>query len=110
LLENQIDKNACIIDYGCGYGSLVDILNKEKYTDVQGFDISIELVNRGNGVENIFQIDLPYGLPIENNSVDCFFLFAVLTCIPENEFEKELIKKLFSKLKKSGFIYISDYY
>jgi SAM-dependent methyltransferase len=112
LLENLIDKNACIIDYGCGYGRLVDILNKEKFTDVQGFDISIELINRGNrnGVENIFQIDLPYGLPVENNSVDCFLLFAVLTCIPENELQMELFKTLLSKLKKGGIIYISDYY
>lgn len=112
LLENYVGKKSCIVDYGCGYGRIVNELNRNDFTNVQGFDISVELINRGNknGVENIFQIDLPHGLPVENNSVDCFLLFAVLTCIPENENQVELIETLFSKLKKGGIIYFSDYY
>lgn len=112
LLEKFVDKDACIVDYGCGYGRLIEKLNEEKFTNVKGFDISAELINRGNknGIESIFQIDMPHGLLVENNSVDCFLLFAVLTCIPENALQVELIQTLYSKLKRGGIIYISDYY
>lgn len=112
LLEKFVYKDSCIVDYGCGYGRIVDELNEIGFTNVQGFDFSIELINRGNknGIENIFQIDSVTDLPIENNSVDCFLLFAVLTCIADNKSQMELIKILFSKLKAGGIIYISDYY
>ncbi|MFM2223923.1 MAG: hypothetical protein RJA07_125 [Bacteroidota bacterium] len=112
LLEKFVSKNSCIVDYGCGYGRIVKELNDNGFNVVKGFDFSVELINRGhkNGVENIFQIDSAIDLPIKNNSVDCFLLFAVLTCIPDNQSQIELIEILFKKLKTGGIIYISDYY
>ncbi|MEY4877136.1 MAG: hypothetical protein RL708_2285 [Bacteroidota bacterium] len=112
FLEKFVSKDSCIVDYGCGYGRIVKELNDNAFNDVKGFDFSVELINRGHkiGVENIFQIDSASDLPIENNSVDCFLLFAVLTCIPGNKSQMELIEILFSKLKTGGIIYISDYY
>ncbi len=112
LLEKFVSKQSCIVDYGCGYGRIVKDLNDSGFKDVKGFDFSIELIKRGNknGVENIFQFESAIDLPIENNSVDCFLLFAVLTCITENTNQVELIETLYSKLKKGGIIHISDYY
>lgn len=112
LLEKYVSKNSVIVDYGCGYGRIVKELNDNHYVDVKGFDFSIELIKRGfkNGIENIFQIDSVLDLPIEDNSIDCFILFAVLTCIPDNSSQMELINHLFTKLKTGGIIYLSDYY
>lgn len=112
LLEKFVSKNSFIVDYGCGYGRIVKELMDFGFVDVKGFDFSIELINRGkkNGIENIFQIDSATQLQIEDSSVDCFILFAVLTCVPDNNSQLELIEILFSKLKKGGIMYISDYY
>lgn len=112
LLAKFISKDVCIVDYGCGYGRIVEELTQNNFTNVKGFDTSIELINRGkkNGVENIFHFDSIEELPIEKNSVDCFLLFAVITCLPENKSQIDLVDFLLSKLKVGGIIYISDYY
>ena len=111
-IESYINQRSTIVDYGCGYGRLVKELTENGYSNVRGFDISAELINRGikNGVQNIATINSPLELSIENESVDCFMLFAVLTCIPKNKDQEDLIQLLHSKLKSGGIIYISDYY
>ncbi len=112
LLGRYINKNAVIVDYGCGYGRLVSALRDAGYTNVSGFDTSEELINRGknDGVPNLFFLDDLDKIPVEDSSVDCILLFAVLTCIPANRAQKALVDLLHRKLKKGGVIYISDYY
>jgi hypothetical protein len=58
----------------------------------------------------LYTIENPTELTLEENSVDCIILFAVLTCIPSNEGQISLLSLLLSKLKKGGILYISDYY
>lgn len=112
LLLKFVTKEDRIVDYGCGYGRIVKELTEKKFTDVTGFDTSNELIERGcrDGVVKLFHFNDIDTLPIDNNSVDCFLLFAVLTCIPFNLAQIKLINTLYSKLKPNGIIYISDYY
>lgn len=111
LLLQYVDRNSSVIDYGCGYGRIVNELLESGFQNTVGYDTSIELINRGkNSHLPIHHISDPVHLPLERNSVDCFLLFAVLTCIPSNIGQSDLIKLLHSKLKPGGIIYISDYY
>lgn len=112
LLNNFIKKDSIVIDVGCGYGRIIELLKAEGFNNVIGFDTSVEMIKRGisNGIENIFHFNELTELPISNNSVDCFMLFAVLTCIPENSAQNKLMSYLKIKLKPKGIIYISDYY
>ena len=112
LLSAYVSKDSSILDFGCGYGRIVSELHAAGYNNVLGFDTSSELVKRGikAGVQNIFHIEEPALLPVDNNSIDCMLLFAVLTCIPSNRGQKDLVSLLFSRLKPGGIIYISDYY
>lgn len=111
VLSNYVQTTDYIIDFGCGYGRLIKLLKEYHFQNVTGFDTSKELISRGlsEGVSSIFHIDEAECLPIENNSVACFLLFAVLTCIPSNQAQKDLLKILHSGLKTNGIIYISDY-
>jgi SAM-dependent methyltransferase len=110
LFSRYVGKTASIIDYGCGYGRLVKQLLENGYGNTVGYDTSGLLIERGKRDFDIpiHPIKHPGDLP--TNPADCILLFAVLTCIPPNRSQKELINILSSRLKQGGFIYISDYY
>ena len=112
LLDGYLNKQSKILDFGCGYGRLVKELSDHAFENVVGYDTSKELINRGRRENNlpVFHIETPADLPVGSNSIDGILLFAVLTCIPSNKAQTELLALLHSKLKPGGIIYISDYY
>ena len=111
LLRKYADENSVIVDFGCGYGRLVKELLAAGFNNTKGYDTSLQLVERGRlaGLA-LNHIADPSALPFENSTVDCILLFAVLTCIPSNKGQMDLIELLRSKLKPGGILYISDYY
>lgn len=48
-------------------------------------------------------------IPFEDNSFDAVILFGVLTCVPDNESQKELLNNIKKVLKPGGVIYINDF-
>ncbi|WP_136668007.1 bifunctional 2-polyprenyl-6-hydroxyphenol methylase/3-demethylubiquinol 3-O-methyltransferase UbiG [Flavobacterium sp. H122] len=112
LLQNYFSPSNKILDYGCGYGRIVKELNKKGYNNVIGIDTSDELVLRGKNENNLNLQAIASPTEISNlpNLFDAVILFAVLTCIPSNEGQKNLISLLSNQLNKDGIIYISDYY
>jgi SAM-dependent methyltransferase len=111
LLGKYISPEATIIDFGCGYGRVVSDLQHAGYHHLRGYDTSMQLVQRGKAMGlPLHHIPTPAELPIANNSVDCILLFAVLTCIPSNRGQEELLYLLHSRLKPGGVLYVSDYY
>ena len=111
LLLKYIERSAIVIDYGCGYGRIINELIESEFSNLAGFDTSIEFIKKGQQQHlPIHYIHTPEDLPLEPNSVDCFLLFAVLTCIPSNSGQSSLITLLHSKLKPGGIIYVSDYF
>ncbi|CAN5693709.1 hypothetical protein BH11BAC3_BH11BAC3_08740 [soil metagenome] len=112
LLKKYVATNAKLIDFGCGYGRVVDILlHGVSFTNITGYDTSSLLVKRGVEQHLPLQyINEPTDLPVDENSIDCIVLFAVLTCIPSNKGQQSLINLLYSKLKPGAILYVSDYY
>lgn len=112
VLDKYFQKNNFVLDYGCGYGRIVSKLHELGFANIQGFDTSKKLIERGKAESDlpIFHINTPADLSIKNNSVDNVLLFAVLTCIPSNKGQQELLDLLYSKLKHNGILYLSDYY
>jgi SAM-dependent methyltransferase len=102
-----------ILDYGCGYGRITGILFNAGFKNIVGVDTSYQLIERGKQLNNgikLLAIENPLAMPFSDAYFDVIILFAVLTCIPSNDGQKELISLLQSKLKNGGIIYISDYY
>lgn len=112
LINNFLNNQSRIVDFGCGYGRIVKQLTDLGFENVCGFDTSKELIARGISENNLslYHIDNPTDIKLEDNSIDLIILFAVLTCIPSNKGQNSLISLLLSKLKKGGILYISDYY
>lgn len=105
-----VTTDAAIADYGCGYGRLVGPLREAGFENVTGYDTSEMMVERGrrDGLP-LVHISSPGGLPVADASLDCILLVALLTCIPENTGQKELVSILERKLKPGGLFYVMDF-
>lgn len=102
---------AKILDVGCGYGRTLNELYRNDYKNLIGIDFSEKLIARGKNlypsltlhIQHTEDIDLP------DNSVDAVILFAVLTCIIDDNAQKHLLSEIKRVLKPNGIIYINDF-
>ena len=81
------DKNATILDIGCGTGSFVWYLNQSGYTNAVGIDISEEQIAHGRsmGIEHIQRADLQVFLSERKNQFDCIIARDVMEHFAKQE-------------------------
>jgi SAM-dependent methyltransferase len=111
LIPDFIKKNSLIVDYGCGYGRTLNELYTQGYRNLLGFDFSEEMVERGRSEFPYLDLKTSKDNKIdgESGTVDMVILFAVLTCITEDEKQEALIREMKRVLKPNGLIYINDF-
>jgi len=80
------------------------------YRNCIGMDNSIKMIDRAKREfpKITFKINKSSIIPLMDKSVDVIFLFTVLTCIPLDADQDNLISEFRRILKKGGLIYISD--
>ncbi|HKB66376.1 MAG TPA: class I SAM-dependent methyltransferase [Pyrinomonadaceae bacterium] len=109
-LEKYSDKQARILDYGCGYGRTLAELSRAGFSNLVGADFSQRMLARA-------QVEIPgasfvrndgRGLPFANDNLDAVLLFAVLTCIPNGNDQRWLITQVERVLRPGGVVYVSD--
>ena len=109
-LEKYSDEHARILDYGCGYGRTLGELSEAGYENLFGMDFSERMLRRCR--KEVFQSRLirndGSGLPLQPNSFDAVLLFAVLTCIPDDDEQRILLTEVGRVLRPGGLIYLSD--
>ena len=110
-LTRLLPRDAVILDYGCGQGRLSGELVGLGYVNVLGIDSSHEMIRVAReevpdaGFVEIDGATLPCG----DASIDAVLLFAVLTCIPADDAQKNLLREFKRILKPGGLLLISDY-
>lgn len=109
-LKRYTGLRARIVDFGCGYGRTLGELLHAGYENTIGVDFSFRMLTRcrsefpGLGlVQNSGQT-----IPLRQDSVDVVLLLAVLTCIPSDEGQLELISEIRRVLHPGGLLFISD--
>ena len=106
-----VNRQARILDYGCGYGRICNELSRQGYTDLVGVDISAAMIARGRALYP--QLDLRHipelNLLFTGQSFDACLLFAVLNCVPADRDQIALIDELHRLLRPGGVLYLSDY-
>lgn len=111
LLETNIDKEAFIVDYGCGYGRTLDELFRKGYENTLGLDFSFNMIARGKRsyprLKLKFITSSHTNLP--DSSVDMVLLFAVLTCIVKDEEQQLVMEEIKRILKPGGVVYAMDF-
>ena len=108
-----IDRRARVLDYGCGYGRLAGLLVRQGFENVEGVDVAPRLVSRAKNEQpgaRFTVLTNPPQLDQQEDSVDLVLLFAVLTCIPGDAGQRELVTELRRVLRPGGLLYVSDLY
>ncbi|MEY4548197.1 MAG: hypothetical protein RL685_4392 [Pseudomonadota bacterium] len=111
LLREWLPLDRRILDFGCGYGRICQELVDAGYRDVVGVDSAAEMIRRGGQryPELTLQTLESQGLSYPAESFDAMLLIAVLTCVPQDRGQTELIATLTRLLRPGGLLYISDY-
>ena len=110
-INNFINKDSVILDVGCGYGRTLNDFYKLNYHNLTGIDYSENMISRAKKLnpQITYKLMSDNLIPFNDNSFDCIILFAVLTCIIENNDQIKIINEIYRVLKPDGVIYISDY-
>jgi len=100
-----------ILDYGCGYGRLLEELRGHGYRDLIGADTSAAMVARARRLVPDVPIHLAGDLPLpeRDGSFSGILLFAVFTCIPGDDDQRALVSEVSRLLAPGGSVYVSDF-
>lgn len=109
--SKYVPSKANILDIGCGYGRTLNELYKNGYKNLTGIDFSEKLVTRGKNLYPNLNLCIKptENIDFQDNSMDAVILFAVLTCIIDNNAQKYLLSEIKRVLKPNGIIYINDF-
>jgi ubiquinone/menaquinone biosynthesis C-methylase UbiE len=101
---------AKILDYGCGYGRTLAELSQAGYEHAVGTDFSEAMLRRARRAVTDSMLVRNNGsdLPFKSESIDAVLLFAVLTCIPNDNNQRVLLSEVQRVLRPGGLLYISD--
>jgi SAM-dependent methyltransferase len=111
IFLRHVDKNARILDFGCGYGRTLAELAEAGYADLTGLDFSEPLIERGRAEHpDLNLIAYPGGrLPFDDNTFDAALMLGVFTCIIETREQAETLLELKRVLKPDGLLYVNDF-
>lgn len=104
------DPEARILDYGCGYGRTLAELSRAGYHNVVGTDFSEAMLGRSHREvpDSVLVRTDGSTLPVKSESIDAVLLFAVLTCIPDDQEQRVVLTEVERVLRPGGLLYISD--
>jgi len=100
-----------VLDYGCGYGRALGILDSHGYNNLIGVDPAPAMIASAcqrfpaiafEVLDDFRNVDLPEA------SVDAVLLFAVLTSVPTDDGQRAILAEITRVLRPGGILYISD--
>ena len=109
-LARYLSTEGRILDYGCGYGRTLAQLADAGYKNIFGMDFSNSMLSRCRREvpeSKVIRND-GHGLPLKAGSFDAVLLFALLTCIPDSNEQKQLVRSVEEVLRPGGLLYLSD--
>lgn len=109
-LDRWLRRSDRILDYGCGYGRTLDDLARRGFKNTLGVDFSASMIERGRGTHPRLDLRVVDKLPIAEPaaSFDAVLLFAVLTCLPADDDQAQLVGEVSRLLRPGGVLYLSD--
>ena len=109
IFKKYVQKNAKILDIGCGYGRTLNELYNNGYKNCFGIDFSEKMIERGKKLFPHLSFEIMETIKHSENTFDAVILLAVLTCIISDDEQIKLLNKIKDILKPNGIIYINDF-
>lgn len=103
-----VDKNAPVLDLGCGYGRLTPRLTAWGFSDIIGFDFSAPLILRAVR-ENPGARYTHDARDLAGMSFGLVLCFALFTSCPDPLEQAHLESTIHRHSKRGALLYISDY-
>lgn len=98
-----------ILDIGCGAGRTTFNMYKLGYTNIIGFDYSINMISACNRLKKVYNANLDFicgdakSMPFQDSTFDvCIFSFNGLMSIPQIDERFKVFKEVFRLLKSNG--------
>ena len=108
ILKYSPVKDPAILDAGCGTGGLIQHLQKNGFTKIQGFDLSSDAIEYARNTRadvqllNILETDIVYPA----NSFDVVICNDIFTVLQKGK-DRQAMEKLVSVLKPGGILIIN---
>lgn len=107
---SDVPLNAVVLDYGCGYGRLVRDFRARGFQNVFGVDPSAALIERGSrDLDGLMVMDEPPRVPEAVPTADLALLFAVVTCVPDDQAQASLLAAVWQAIRPGGYLYLADF-
>lgn len=109
-LRRLVGRGARVVEIGCGYGRVLEILAGEGFTDLSGFDTSPKMIAAARQRLPAARLEClrEPTLPLADASADAVLLIAVLTCVPSDREQRAIVREAERVLRPAGVLYISD--
>lgn len=106
-----VNRDAAILDVGCGYGRVLSELHALGFRNLCGIDFSEKLIARGKRQFPYLDLRVMENETIDfpDASLDAVLLCAVLTCIVADRDQEALIAEIRRVLKPGGLLYVNDF-
>ncbi len=106
-----VNRDAAILDVGCGYGRVLSELHALGFRNLCGIDFSEKLIARGKRQFPYLDLRVMENETIDfpDASLDAVLLCAVLTCIVADRDQEALIAEIRRILKPGGLLYVNDF-
>ena len=106
-----VNRDAAILDVGCGYGRVLSELHALGFRNLCGIDFSEKLIARGKRQFPYLDLRVMESETIDfpDASLDAVLLCAVLTCIVADRDQEALIAEIRRVLKPGGLLYVNDF-
>lgn len=110
MFSSLVNKDAIILDYGCGYGRTLMELQQYGYKNLVGLDFSEKMIERARKeTSNIdFVIKDSKNIKFDDNYFDAVILLFVLASVYSDKEQNSIISDIKRVLKPNGYIFIGD--
>ena len=109
-LTRYAGPRARILDFGCGHGRILAELLRSGYKNIVGIDFSFLMLKccRSQLPDVTLVQNDGQTIPLQKHSVDLVLWFALVTCIPPDEEQRDLLREIRRVLRPGGLLYVSD--
>jgi len=104
--------NPFIVEYGCGYGRILQILKEQGFNRLKGYDIAPGMIDRAKRENPWLDCELlkkSGEIPLPDNTCDGLIASTVLCCTPDPQEQEKIIREIHRVLKPGGVLHYLDF-